>query len=194
MLFHDDSFRIFVNMEFITAVSFVAALGVAAWLMKRQGTALMGGCNLAVIFSMVAVFVFWMLMTQEIWLYWRCVNEYGAGEPNWKFLAYMYISVAWALYGAVIMVAGFALKMRILRYMALALFTLLLAKVFIVDTSEVEHVYRIAAFFATGITLVGVSYLYQFLNKKGFFEPLLGDQADNAQQLSPAPDEQGFSG
>ena len=55
-------------------------------------------------------------------------------------------------------------------------------------------VFRIAAFFATGITLVGVSYLYQFLNKKGFFEPLLGDQADNGQQLSAASDEQEFSG
>ncbi|MCD6394711.1 MAG: DUF2339 domain-containing protein, partial [Planctomycetes bacterium] len=189
-LFYDDAFTIFANVEFVTAVSFVAALSIAAWLMKRQGTAIMGSCNIAVVFSLVAVFVFWVLMTQEIWLYWRCVNEYGAGEPNWRFLAYMYISIAWALYGAAIMAAGFALKMRILRYLALALFTLLLVKVFVVDTSEVEHVYRIAAFFATGITLVGVSYLYQFLNKKGFFEPLLGDQADNAQQLSAAPDEQ----
>ena len=91
------------------------------------------------------------------------------------------------------MAAGFALKMRILRYMALALFTLLLVKVFIVDTSKVQHVYRIAAFFATGVTLVGVSYLYQFLNKKGFFEPLLGDQADDGGELSVAPDEQEFS-
>jgi uncharacterized membrane protein len=34
----------------------------------------------------------------------------------------------------------------------------------------VKSVYRISAFLATGLTLVGVSYLYQFLKKKGFFE------------------------
>ncbi len=112
-------------------------------------------------------------------------------EPDWRFLAYMYISVAWAVYGAVIMVAGFGLRMRILRYAALGLFAVLLGKVFLIDTSRIIPVYRMAAFFATGITLVGVSYLYQFLNKKGFFEPLLGDQAENGQELSAAPDEQG---
>ncbi len=184
-LFYDDAFAIFANVEFITAVSFVAALGIAAWLMKRQGTALMGNCNLAVGFSLVGVFVFWVLLTQEIWLYWRCLNQYGAGEPDWRFLAYMYISVAWAVYGAVIMAAGFGLRMRILRYAALGLFAVLLGKVFLIDTSRISPVYRMAAFFATGITLVGVSYLYQFLNKKGFFKPLLVDEEspDRAEDL-----------
>jgi uncharacterized membrane protein len=92
---------------------------------------------------------------------------------DWKFLALMYMSVMWAVYGAVLMAIGFFRKITMLRYMALCLFALLLAKVFIFDTSEVKSVYRIAAFLATGITLVGVSYLYQFLKKKGFFEEML---------------------
>ena len=57
-----------------------------------------------------------------------------------------------------------------------------------------EAGYRAEEFFATGVTLVGMSYLYQFLNKKGFFEPLLGDQADDEGEFSAAPDEQEFSG
>jgi len=56
------------------------------------------------------------------------------------------------------------------------LFALLLAKVFIWDTRTVKSVYRIAAFLATGVTLVGVSYLYQFLKKKGFFEAMLAEK------------------
>ncbi len=36
-----------------------------------------------------------------------------------------------------------------------------------------------AAFLATGVTLVGVSYLYQFLRKKGFFDSLLVDKSEN---------------
>jgi len=36
----------------------------------------------------------------------------------------------------------------------------------------VKSVYRIAAFLATGITLVAVSYLYQYLKNRGFFDTL----------------------
>ena len=52
----------------------------------------------------------------------------------------------------------------------MALFGILLLKVFLVDTTAIENVYRIAAFLATGITLIAVSYMYQFLKKKGFFD------------------------
>jgi len=178
-LFYDEAFTIFINVGFVTAVSFVAALAIAAWLLKRRQTALLAGCKPAVIFGLGAVFVFWVLMTRQIWLYWQCANEYGDGVANWRFLAYMYISVAWALYGAAMVAAGFALRMRILRYLALGLFALLLGKVFIIDTSRISPVYRMAAFFATGITLVGVSYMYQFLNKKGFFEHMPADRDES---------------
>ncbi len=75
------------------------------------------------------------------------------------------------------MLAGFWRKINLWRYIALGLFVLLLAKVFILDTSTVKSVYRIAAFLATGFTLVGVSYLYQFLRKKGFFEAMLAGKS-----------------
>ena len=76
----------------------------------------------------------------------------------------------WAVYGVFLMVTGFWRKSSMLRYIAMGLFALLLAKVFILDMGTVKSVYRIAAFLATGITLVGVSYLYQFLKKQNFFE------------------------
>ncbi len=89
----------------------------------------------------------------------------------------MYISVMWAVYGAVLMTVGFWRKSKILRYIALGLFALLLVKVFIWDTIEVKKVYRIAAFLATGLALVGVSYLYQYVRKKGFFDEMLGEES-----------------
>ena len=91
----------------------------------------------------------------------------------------MYISVMWAIYGAILMIIGFWRRIKSLRYVALGLFVLLLAKVFVLDTSTVKSVYRIAAFLATGVTLVGVSYLYQFLKKKGFFEAVLAEDNSN---------------
>ncbi len=121
----------------------------------------------------------WVLLAEEIYLYWYCRNRFAEKIANWKFLSHMYISVMWAVYGAVLMTVGFWRKIKILRYIALGLFALLLVKVFILDTSTVKNVYRIAAFFATGVTLVGVSYLYQFLRKRGFFDTMLAENSEN---------------
>jgi uncharacterized membrane protein len=172
--FYNDAFRIFVNVDFGIALIFVAGLFVGAVLLKR---AVQEEYNvlLSTIFILAAIFVLWILLTEEIYLYWYCRNRFAAKIANWRFLSHMYISVMWAVYGAALMVVGFWRKVPMLRYIALGLFVILLAKVFILDTSTVKNVYRIAAFLATGITLVGISYLYQFLKKKGFFEAVLSE-------------------
>jgi uncharacterized membrane protein len=74
------------------------------------------------------------------------------------------------------MVVGFWKHIKMLRFAALGLFAILLLKVFIMDMSTVKSVYRIAAFLATGITLVAVSYLYQYLKNHGFFDALSAQQ------------------
>jgi len=179
-----DRFRIFANVDFAIVLLFVAGLFAAAILLKRTtGEEQKAEIStmfkeeystiFATIFALGAIFVLWILLTEQIYLYWYCRNRFAdAAEKiaNWRFLSHMYISVMWAVYGAALMVVGFWRKVPMLRYIALGLFVLLLAKVFILDTSTVRSVYRIAAFLATGITLVGVSYLYQYLRKKGFFD------------------------
>jgi len=171
-----DSFRIFVNTDFAIALLFVAGLFVGAALLKREDKK-QYNFIFAAIFSLAAIFVLWILLTEEIYLYWHCRNRFADKIANWRFLSHMYISVMWALYGAALLVVGFWRKAPLLRYIALGLFVILLAKVFILDTSTVKSVYRIAAFLATGITLVGVSYLYQFLRKKGFFDAMLAQKS-----------------
>jgi uncharacterized membrane protein len=84
----------------------------------------------------------------------------------------MYISVLWAVYATILMIVGFWRRVGALRYIALGIFLLLLGKIFLVDTRTVETIYRIAGFLVTGLALVGVSYLYQYLKKKGFFEAI----------------------
>jgi uncharacterized membrane protein len=186
-----DRFRIFANVDFSIALLFVAGLFVAAILLKlAAGEEQKAELNtifkeeynalFATIFALGAIFVLWILLTEQIYLYWYCRNRFAEEAEkiaNWKFLSHMYISVMWAVYGAALMVVGFWRKVPMLRYIALGLFVLLLAKVFILDTSTVKSVYRIAAFLATGITLVGVSYLYQYLRKKGFFDAMLAEKS-----------------
>ena len=122
---------------------------------------------------MAAVVVLWVLLTEEIWLYCRVLRP----GRNWQLLAHTCMSITWAAYATVLMVVGFWRNIRMLRYLALTIFVLLLGKVFLLDTRQLESIYRIAGFLATGLALVGVSYLYQYLKKKGFFEKMLADKS-----------------
>jgi uncharacterized membrane protein len=168
--FHKSGFLVFANVDFGIAFLFVAATFVTALLLRRSATQDESNAVFSLLFVLAGILVLWILLTEEIYSYWYCRNRYVQATANWKFLANMYISIMWAVYGVALMVAGFWRRASVLRYIALGLFALLLAKVFILDMSTVKSIYRIGAFLATGIALVGVSYLYQFLKKQGFFE------------------------
>jgi len=177
--FYTSSFIIFANVEFGRVAIFVAALFAAGWLLSRERREGEYGRKFATAFALVGIFALWVLLTEEIYLYWYCQNRFAEKIANWRFLSHMYISIMWAVYGAILMTVGFWRKSRVLRYVALGLFALLLVKVFwdTIEVEEVKKVYLIAAFLATGVTLVGVSYLYKFLKKKGFFEAMLAEKS-----------------
>jgi uncharacterized membrane protein len=176
--FYGDSFVIFANADFGIVLIFVAALFAASRLLSGERRQDSYTRMFTMTFALAGIFVLWVLLTEEIYLYWYCRDRFAEKINNWRFLSHMYISVMWAVYGAALMALGFWRKNRILRFISLGLFALLLVKVFILDTSTVKSVYRIAAFLATGVTLVSVSYLYQFLKKKGFFDAMLSEKGE----------------
>lgn len=76
-------------------------------------------------------------------------------------LALLMISLFWGVYAAALMAAGFLRKIPMLRYTAIALFGLTVAKVILVDLSFLDLAYRIISLVALGLILLAVSYLYQ---------------------------------
>jgi uncharacterized membrane protein len=69
---------------------------------------------------------------------------------------------AWfMLYGAILLATGFARRSAFLRWQALVLLAVSIAKVFLVDVSELAEGYRILSFLGLGALLLGVSYVYQ---------------------------------
>ena len=167
---HNAGFYIFANPTFAAAAIFIAALFLSAYMLNQRTddeddvkTFAMGMC-------LLAIAVLWVMLSEEIYDFWRCRDFYVKDIDNWKFIANMWMSVAWAIYAIALLVIGFWQKSQTLRYIGLCVAGVLLLKAFIVDMSAVSTIYRIMAFLATGVTLVAVSYLYQFLKKKGFFE------------------------
>lgn len=172
VMFYESTFRIFLNTPFFVGIAFAATLAVSSALLYYKDSRGENYPELAAFFGLSFVVVLLALLTEQIFMYWYCLNKYEVTMENWIFRAYMYISILWALYAAALMIVGFWRRIPVLRYVALGLFGLLLVKVFLVDTSQVQNIYRIGAFLATGGVLVAVSYLYQFLKKKNFFENL----------------------
>lgn len=164
-----DGFIIFANSDFLIGLIFVCNLFAAMLLIKRQ----QGDNCYSGAFGVLGVLVLWMLLTLQVYYFWYCRDKYMGKLENWNFMANMNISILWAVYAVVLMIVGFIRKIPMVRYIALGLFALLLGKIFIYDTRNLESIYRIAAFLATGIIMVCVSYLYQFLKKKGFFDTLM---------------------
>ena len=165
-------FRFLFNGIFPAHLAPAAALFIAAILLRKQMQADPVNPKWYQGFALAGIILLWVILSQQVYLYWYCQDKYGPGLIDWRFRANLCLSLLWAGYGAALLIVGFWKQIAVIRYLALGLFGLLLVKVFLVDMSTVKSIYRISAFLATGLTLVGVSYLYQFLKKKGFFETI----------------------
>ena len=70
-------------------------------------------------------------------------------------------SALWMAYGAMLMTIGFWRASAFLRWQALVLIAFTTVKVFVYDTSELDHIYRILSFIVLGILLLTISFAYQ---------------------------------
>ena len=71
------------------------------------------------------------------------------------------LSILWALYAVLLIVLGFARRLRWVRLVGLALLMVPVVKLFALDVFELEQGYRVAAFMSLGAILVAGGFLYQ---------------------------------
>jgi uncharacterized membrane protein len=83
-----------------------------------------------------------------------------SGTTRGEWMAVMSVSLVWAVYASAVLGAGVAWRIPALRYVGLGLFAATVAKLFIVDVWTLKEIFRWIAFFATGVLLIGGSYLY----------------------------------
>ena len=93
---------------------------------------------------------------------WNWYNDY-------RMHAQFTYSTWFMFFGAILLAAGFWRRSSFLRWQALVLLAASIAKVFLVDTSELSQGYRILSFLGLGALLLGVSFVYQrdWLNLRG---------------------------
>ncbi len=70
------------------------------------------------------------------------------------------LSGAWLLFAVALLLSGVRLADKALRVAGLALLTLTVFKVFLIDAAELEGLLRILSFLGLGIALIGIGLLY----------------------------------
>jgi hypothetical protein len=71
------------------------------------------------------------------------------------------LSIAWALYGLLLLAIGVLKEFRVLRWISLALVMGTIGKVFLYDIGKLQGLYRVASLVGLALTLLTVSVAYQ---------------------------------
>ena len=147
---------VLLNARVATYLIAIAVFAFAAWIAARASRewrpiAVAAGIGVSVL-VMVAVCL-------EIHSYWAA--QISASRSD-LYIYEQFTYSAWAmLFGATLLTVGFWKKSAFLRWQALALLTLSIAKVFLVDMRQLSQGYRILSFLGLGVLLLAVSFVYQ---------------------------------
>ena len=125
------------------------------------------------VFQVTVSLLIFELVTVEVWDYFARAIALEPIEDHiqrWHSLQQMVLSVTWVVYSILLMAYGIWRRATTLRLAAIIFLELTIMKVFLVDMSSLETLYRIFSFIGLGLILILTSYLYQ--RYKGFiFEP-----------------------
>jgi uncharacterized membrane protein len=86
---------------------------------------------------------------------------FGYGSPLWSDAEYYGYSVAWLIYGGLLLSLAIWRRLPALRHAAAGIVVLVVCKVFLGDASGLTGLYRFASFLGLGLTLIALGYLYQ---------------------------------
>ena len=107
------------------------------------------------------------VLTTEINAFWQILRtSLGSSDAlrdaaNAELANQVTLSVSWAVYATALTGVGFLRRYPPIRYLAIAMFGMTVFKVFTVDLSQLDQLYRIMRTFGLGVLLVGAAYLYQ---------------------------------
>jgi len=73
---------------------------------------------------------------------------------------HFYLTGSWAILAFVLFGIGFVLREKTYRWAALAVLACALGRVVFLDVWKLEVIYRIFSFFALGIVLLALGYVY----------------------------------
>lgn len=143
----------------------IASLFVAAWLLAPPRDLMLGQRMRPVLCALGTILTF-LLLNIEIADYFSAP---GAPSLTFQFSGNfardMTYSIAWAIFALLLLIVGIRNAVKPVRYASMALLGITILKLFLHDLSQLEQLYRIAAFIIVAVIAMIASFLYQrFLN------------------------------
>lgn len=155
-----------LNAHFAVYCLAIAAFGFFVWQLKQSApdSEARDWRVLAVASGLLVNVLILVATTTEIHAYWSSSLR-GASSVYEQFS----YSAFFMLFGSALLAVGFMRRSAFLRWQALILLAVSIAKVFLVDMSALSQGYRILSFLGLGVLLLAVSFAYQrdWLNLRG---------------------------
>jgi uncharacterized membrane protein len=112
--------------------------------------------------EIVGVLLLGLILSVDLYRYFESLGRANPGElVFWSRVAPTSLSVLWAAYATVLLAVGFRFRRSWLRWTALGIFALDVAKVFLIDLAGLDELYRVLAFFVLAIALGLAARAYQ---------------------------------
>jgi uncharacterized membrane protein len=135
----------------------IASLGMALWAARTHKTDVADAERTEIGILAVAINIYTLIaLSLEFWDYFLKAG----GAVDAALAQHVSLSVLWTLYATLLLFFGVQKKSPLLRWQSLALFGLVVGKVFLYDLSFLDRGYRILSFFVLGAVLLGVSFSY----------------------------------
>jgi uncharacterized membrane protein len=157
---------VLINPQALTAAVMIATLGLV-WLSTPTDNSRIP--RVAGFLAMLTILWIGSLEIDRLFSFWIAGNVF----PNLRLAEQVAISVFWAIFAVAAVLGGFRLQTAALRYFGLALFGITLAKVLLVDLSQVSSGYRFVSLIGVGALLLGTSVVY------GKLGPRASESADH---------------
>ena len=152
------------NERFGTYLALIAALALSLWSTisfsspENSAPSSRDSASAEAAILTIAINFFALLaLSQEFWDY------FGSGprSASNSLAQHLSISILWTAYAALLLLLGAQRQWPLLRWQALFLLGIVVAKVFFYDLSFLDRAYRILSFFILGSALLAVSFFYQ---------------------------------
>jgi uncharacterized membrane protein len=110
---------------------------------------------------LILLAVCWEIHSYWWTLRWPAASSLVAVAAKFQMYAQFTYSAWFMIFGAILLAAGFWRRSAFLRWQALVLLAVTIAKVFLSDMSQLAQGYRILSFIGLGALLLAVSFVYQ---------------------------------
>jgi uncharacterized membrane protein len=142
----------------------VLLLAVALFLSRHRLARVGVTARLAAGFVVVVcVALTWFVLSFDVYQYAESLASTSRLELDWQRVAQMSLSACWALFASLVLACGFAVRLGVLRWSALAVFAVTVLKVFLVDMADLDEIYRIVAFLLLAVLLGAAAWAYHRL-------------------------------